>query len=103
MLVHNECNKNNYRNEYKKENPNMPNKYEVHHTLPQKYADLFENTDINIHDVEYLRGVPKSIHTMITNMWRGWDKALDHSPSKEEVIEFADAVDKLFSVFWYKE
>lgn len=103
VLVHNECTKNNYRSEYIKENPGMPNEYQVHHTLPQKYSDLFEGTDINIHDVENLRGVPRDIHTMITNMWGNWDRNLDHSPDKDDVIEFAQTIDKLFETFWYKE
>lgn len=55
-LVHNACTKYNYCSEYIMENPGMPNEYQVHHTLPQKYSDLFEGTDINIHDVENLRG-----------------------------------------------
>ena len=101
--MHNECTKNNYRSEYIKENPGMPNEYQVHHTLPQKYSDLFEGTDINIHDVENLRGVPRDIHTMITNMWGNWDRNLDHSPDKDDVIEFAQTIDKLFETFWYKE
>ena len=101
--MHNECNKNNYRNEYKKKTLicQMSMKFIIHCRKSMRIC--LKIRDINIHDVEYLRGVPKSIHTMITNMWRGWDKALDHSPSKEEVLEFANTVDKLFSVFWYKE
>lgn len=40
---------------------------------------------------------------MITNMWGNWDRNLDHSPAKDDVIEFAKTVDKLFGIFGYKE
>ena len=83
------------------ENPNMPSSYQVHHSLPQEYEDLFEDSEINIHDVEYLRGVPRSIHTHITNLWRMWKKSKTDRATKDEVIEFAEFIDKLFKGFWY--
>ena len=36
-------------------------------------------------------------------MWGNWDRNLDHSPDKDDVIEFAQTIDKLFETFWYKE
>jgi len=95
VLVHNcPANANNYRANFTTEN-DMPDEYQVHHSLPQQYSELFEDSDINIHDNEYLRGVDQATHQQITNAWRIWGAA-NSSPTAGDVMDFASEIDEQF-------
>jgi hypothetical protein len=71
--------KNNYRDIYKSFNPNMPDKFQVHHTLPQKYESIMGEAGINIHDVEYLRGIhPEIINKLQNRGYSGINHLVEH-------------------------
>ena len=106
VLVHNGCTKNNYREKYIEQNPNMPRDYQVHHSIPQEYQYLFEDTDINIHDISHLRGVDVLTHRNITRMWRNWKKnnlQHNHEITARDVLRFTKHIDKVFKNIWYME
>jgi Pretoxin HINT domain len=95
VLVHNcPANANNYRANFTNENE-MPDEYQVHHSLPQQYSELFEDSDTNIHDNQFLRGVDQATHQQITNAWRVWGAA-NSSPTAESVMDFAGDIDEQF-------
>jgi hypothetical protein len=95
VLVHNcPSSANNYRANFTSEN-DMPDDFQVHHSLPQQYSDLFDDSDVNIHDNEYLRGVDQATHQQITNSWRAWGAA-NASPSAGDVMGFANQIDEQF-------
>ena len=94
VLVHNACpNKSNYRQNFKNAHPNMPSNYQVHHSLPQKYADTMKQAGINIHENQYLRGVDPAIHSKITNEWQRWGRNLGRTPTAQDIIDFAQQID----------
>ena len=58
-----------YRGAFKKETPDLPNDWKVHHTKQQALADRYLNEKgINIHDSDYLRGVPVNVHYEINDV-----------------------------------
>lgn len=93
----------NYRKQFLKEFPDLSSGWQVHHTLPQKYDDVMKAAGINIHDVEYLKGVDPKIHPKITTEWAKWDKSLGHVPTAEEVADFAKTIDDKYSIFWFNK
>ena len=84
IWVHNSCGnfakgatqgtKSNYRKLFLNKFPDLPKGWQVHHTLPQKYADIIKKMGINVHEVKYLKGVDPDVHKLITKEWRNWDK-----------------------------
>ncbi|MBI9051971.1 MAG: hypothetical protein JEZ00_21325 [Anaerolineaceae bacterium] len=97
------ANKSNYRKLYLEEFSNLPQGWQVHHTLPQKYEAIMDAAKINIHDVEYLKGIDPKIHPKITNEWAKWEKALGHTPSAEEVISFSNTIDAKYGKYWFNK
>ncbi len=96
-------NANNYRKLFLKENPEMPKTYQVHHTLPQKYEEILNFKEINIHEAKYLEGIDPDIHKQITKEWQKWDKSLGRTPTSEEVFDFTQKIDSKYGQFWYKK
>ena len=93
--------KNNYRKLYLEQFPDLPKKWQVHHTLPQKYESIMKSAGINIHDIEFLKGVDPDIHPFITNEWMKWDRSLDHTPSADEIADFAKNIDAKYAKYWF--
>ena len=96
-----EWTKNNYRTNFQRLYGNLPQDYQVHHTLPQKYESIMRSSGINIHNPQYLKAVHKTIHYNINEAWRVWDKGLGRMPSASEVIDFAKKIDTMYSKFWH--
>ncbi|MBF5042068.1 hypothetical protein FGE12_06650 [Aggregicoccus sp. 17bor-14] len=86
----------NYRDRFVKARPDLPAGFEVHHSLPQKYAETLEGAGINIHDLQFLRGVDDKTHNVITNMWNKFDKANKGNPTAAQIADFAQKIDKQF-------
>lgn len=82
---------------------NLPNRYQVYHTLPQKYAYIMEEVGINVHELQYLKGVDNKIHKLITKKWREWDKSLGRTPTAQEVIDFAKEIDLEYNQYWFNK
>ena len=93
----------NYRKLYLKEYPELPSGWHVHHTLPQKYAEIMEKSGININKVKYLKGVDPKIHERITVEWVKWGKSLGHTPTAEEIISFSEKIDNKYSKYWFNK
>ncbi|MED4905638.1 T7SS effector LXG polymorphic toxin [Parageobacillus thermoglucosidasius] len=95
--------KNNYRKKYLQEYPGLPEGWQVHHSLPQKYEKIMKEVGINIHEVKYLRGVDPKIHSKITTEWARWEKRLGRTPTAKEIIDFAKQMDIKYGKYWYKK
>lgn len=96
------ANARNYRELFLKESPGMPNKYQVHHTLPQKYEEILNAAGKNIHETQYLKGIDPDIHRLITKEWQQWGKSLGRTPTAQEVVDFTKEIDIKYSKDWYK-
>jgi RHS repeat-associated protein len=72
-------------------------KFQVHHVLPQKFADTLANVGINIHDPHWLRevqivdGVTGELthQRLYTRVWEQWTSELGHVPTADEIVTFA--------------
>ncbi len=96
------ANSRNYRELYIKENPEMPKHYQVHHTLPQMYEEILNSSGKNIHENQFLRGIAPDVHRLVTKEWLQWGKSLGHTPTEQEIIDFAKKIDIKYSNDWYK-
>jgi hypothetical protein len=88
--------RNNYRDLFRLNRPELPPDWPVHHTLPQKYEKLMRDAGINIHEVQYLRGVDQPTHDQITTLWRAFDRRNGGNPTASQVVDFARQIDKQF-------
>lgn len=103
-LVHNTCVCNaaakasaaNYRALFMKSRPDLPKGWEVHHGLPQQYEELMHAAGINIHDIQFLRGISPELHSKITTEWERFHRAAGRNPSAQQVAEFAKHIDKRY-------
>jgi hypothetical protein len=86
----------NYRKLFKAAHPNMPSRYQVHHSLPQKFEAIMKRAGINIHELKYLRGVDPKIHSKITTEWGRWERRLGHKPTADEIIRFAQQIERKY-------
>lgn len=91
----------NYRSLFLKEFPGLPKGWQVHHILPQKFKSIMSKAGINIHEVQYLRGVDPKIHFKITSEWAKWEKGLGHTPTAREIQNFANTIDVRYRQYWY--
>jgi hypothetical protein len=86
----------NYRDLFRLNRPDTPPNYQIHHSLPQAYADRMAAAGINIHEVRYLRGVDVPTHITITNMWRTFTNQHGGNPSISQIQNFARQIDQQF-------
>jgi hypothetical protein len=86
----------NYRDLFRTNRPDMPPTHQVHHTLPKQYGDLFARAGINIHEVQYLRGVDVPTHITITNMWGAFHLQSGGNPTINQIQNFARQIDQQF-------
>lgn len=94
----------NYRRMYKQTHPMLPESYEVHHSLPQKYeAKLSGEKGVNIHDVGNLRGMSQQTHREVHRDWSQWERDLNREPSCDEIIRFRDQIDQRYGMRFHKE
>jgi RHS repeat-associated protein len=98
VLVHN-CSvptKSNYRSLFKGQNPHLPNDWQVHHALPQKYASTMQGVKVNIHENYLLRGVDPKVHSRITTEWGRWERGLGRAPTADEITNFSYVIDQKY-------
>jgi hypothetical protein len=86
----------NYRTLFRQNRPDMPPDYQVHHSIPQKYADRMAAEGVNIHEVQYLRGVDDPTHREINNLWRTLDRQNNGDPTIAQIRELARQIDQRF-------
>ncbi|MEQ7011006.1 hypothetical protein ABN028_32970 [Actinopolymorpha sp. B17G11] len=81
--------------------PNMPDDYQVHHALPQRYAGIMERVGVNIHDPSMLRGVDPAVHTKITTEWGRWHRGLGgRMPTAQEITLFSYRIDERYGSYF---
>lgn len=98
VLVHNACTKSNYKSKFEDNiGQKLPDNYQAHHSLPQKYSKIMDNANINIHEPQYMRGLPKDVHQKVTNMWRNWDKA-QKAIDAGKIIEQQSKIDEFLKL-----
>ena len=92
----------NYRTLFKQARPDLPSGWQVHYSMPQKYEELMRASGVNIHDVQFLRGVSPQVHSKITTEWSRFDKAAGGNPSAAQIADFAKQLDKRYggSFMW---
>ena len=90
-------NKYNYRHALQIKTQNLGLGYEAHHTLPQKFRDLFEKLGINIDEPGNVVWRNKEMHrkysNAITEEWTNFIDNLKALPSKEEIYKFRDSIE----------
>jgi hypothetical protein len=86
----------NYRKTFTALRP-IPDGYEVHHSLPQKYEATMSQAGVNIHNPFRLQGVDPQTHQAITRDWSRWDRELGRPPSAAEVMQFKQTIDARYS------
>jgi hypothetical protein len=86
----------NYRANVYAENPETPVDFQIHHSLPQKYADLMADAGIDIHNNEFLRGVSRPIHQLINSDWSASDRGYGGTPPASSVHQFATFIDQQY-------
>jgi len=91
-----EASSGNYRALFKEARPDLPRDWQVHHSIPQKYEGVMGTAGVNIHDVQFLRGVSPQVHSRITMEWARFDKATGGNPSAARAADFAKQIDQKY-------
>lgn len=86
----------NYRARYLKADPGLPDGWQVHHSIPQKYQQSFADLGIDVGDIQFLRGVDPKIHSRITTEWGRFDARFGGNPSPADVARFSKHIDDTF-------
>jgi len=86
----------NYRARYLKADPGLPDGWQVHHSIPQKYQQSFADLGIDVGDMQFLRGVDPKIHSRITTEWGRFDARFGGNPSPADVSRFSKQIDETF-------
>jgi RHS repeat-associated protein len=81
---------------------NLPEGWAVHHSIPQRYETLMSSEGINVHELQFLRGIEPAEHEVITGIWQQWHGAAGGNPTAAQVADFAKFIDELFGehFFW---
>jgi RHS repeat-associated protein len=83
----------NYRKLFKESRPDLPDDWVIHHSIPQRYEEFFRVADLNIHDLQFLRGVDPRLHSKITGEWEAFHRGMGKDPTAAQVAEFAKQID----------
>jgi RHS repeat-associated protein len=86
----------NYRKLFKDSRPGLPDDWPVHHSIPRRYEELFYIAGINIHDLQFLRGVHPRLHDRITAEWSAFHRRANNDPTAAQVAEFAKHIDEAY-------
>ena len=62
-----------------------------------------KSTGINIHELQYLKGIDPNMHSKITTEWRKWEKALGRTPTADDVIDFVKKIDDKYGKYWFNK
>ncbi|MGW6193182.1 S-layer homology domain-containing protein [Bacillus cereus] len=92
----------NYRKTFFDQYPELKGNVVVHHAVEQqvlkKYPNLF--TEVEIHDIQNLRGIPKEINNEIhlSSIRKDWNEFYKShpNPTKKEVIDYMIELDKRY-------
>jgi hypothetical protein len=58
------------------------------------------NAGVNIHDLQFLRGVSPQLHNKITNEWAAFDRGAGGNLSAQQVAEFAKLIDRKYGGYF---
>jgi hypothetical protein len=86
----------NYRALFLRARPDLPSGWAVHHGFPQRYDELMRAAGVNIHEVQFLRGVSPQLHSKITTEWERFHRAAGGNPSAAQVADLAKHIDKRY-------
>ncbi len=83
----------------------LPENWDVHHRIPQKYRGHPEFKDYDFDAPPNLEGVKgnradENIHQLITNRWKEFDKAHPHA-TRAQIENFASLIDEQFFNHWW--
>ena len=90
----------NYRQLFMLSRPDLPAGWQVHHSLPQRYEELMRISGLNVHDIQFLRGVDPGLHAQITNEWAQFHRAHGRDPTAAQVAEFAKSIDEKYGDYF---
>ena len=90
----------NYARLFRKARPDLPAHFTVHHSLPQRYRELFSDQGIDINDLQFLRGIDPAIHSKITTEWGRFHKLHGGDPTAASIAEFAKKIDKKYEDYF---
>jgi hypothetical protein len=84
----------------------LPDDYDAHHAIPQRYLDHPEFQDFDFHAPSNIRGVKGSradvnIHQQITNRWEDFAQ-LHPNATRAEIEAFRDEIAAEFSQHWFQ-
>ena len=84
----------NYRARFLKARPDLPDGWVVHHSIPQRYADMFKNAGVNLQETQFLRGIDPKKHEAVTKRWADFHRANKNDPTAAQIAEFAKQLDR---------
>ncbi len=93
--------KGNYADLFMEVYQNLPIGFQIHHTLPQKYESIMAKAGINIHELKYLKGVDAKIHSALTDEWQKWEKALERTPTAQDITNFSNKIISKYADKWF--
>ena len=84
----------------------LPDDYDAHHTIPQRYLDHPEFKDFDFHDPSNIRGVKGSradenIHQQITNRWEDFARR-NPNATRSQIEAFRDQIAIEFTEHWFQ-
>jgi hypothetical protein len=86
----------NYKGRFLASRPDLPEGWIVHHSIPQRYEELFRTAGLNIQETQFLRGLSPQLHSRITTEWARFHQRLGNNPTAAQVADFAKHIDELF-------
>jgi hypothetical protein len=96
---------NNFAKNFRVNRPDFPKGLPVHHSIPQRYQDMFAARGINVHDLFWLRGVSNITHDTMHNQWNAWHRQIQRqhgrSPTVEEVLSFRQQMEVRYEYQMY--
>jgi hypothetical protein len=86
--------------------PRLPDDYDAHHAIPQRYTDYPEFKDFDFHAPSNIRGVKGAradvnIHQQITNRWEDFARSNPYA-TRSEIEAFRDQIANEFSEHWFQ-
>jgi hypothetical protein len=86
--------------------PRLPDDWDVHHRIPQKYRDHPELKDFDFHQPSNLQGVKGSradvnTHQRITNDWEEFGRQ-NPNATRAQIEDFAKQLDTKYANDWFK-
>jgi hypothetical protein len=85
--------------------PRLPDDYDAHHAIPQRYMDHPEFKDFDFHAPSNIRGVKGSradvnVHQQITNLWEDF-AATNPNATRAQIEAFREQIGAQFRHHWF--